>query len=287
MELRNLRQQFRTDLSGIYPDSEVDSIFYILIEDLLGLPRHILGVQPQKSITELEANQLKDSLAELKKGVPLQYIIGKTQFLDLDLEVGPGVLIPRPETAELVLWILEHHNSIGQTMRILDVGTGSGCIPIGLKSKMPNAELHGLDRSVEALNYARKNAEFHKLTIHWHEADMAIPLKIGGFFDLIVSNPPYIPEAEAQSMHTNVRDFEPSEALFVPNEIPLLYYQQLMERCNENLKVGGWLYLEIHEDFGAEVTELLHRNGFTEVLLKRDIFGKPRFVRGRMEQMIT
>lgn len=283
MELRDLRQEFRNALSGMYSDSELDAMFYILMEDLLGFPRHILGLEPQKSLTTQEANKLNASFALLKKGIPLQYVLGKSLFLDLDLEVGPGVLIPRPETEELVLWIVDNHKTQSNGMRILDVGTGSGCIPIGLKKNMSNAELHGLDSSIKALDYARKNADIHNIEILWHEADMGKALNFEGAFDLVVSNPPYIPQSEAQHMHANVRDFEPSEALFVPDNNPLIFYRHLVELCKIYLKVGGWLYLEIHERFGTEVSGLLHSNGYTDIFLKKDIFGKPRFVRGRKE----
>lgn len=282
MELRKVRQDFRSHLSGLYPDAEVDAMFYVLIQDFLGLPRHILGLEPQVSLSPQEFKKMYEVLDSLKSGQPLQYVTGRATFLDMDLAVGPGVLIPRPETEELVQWIRECHNETGAELRVLDVGTGSGCIAIGLKKMLPEAEVHGLDRSHRALFFAQKNAESQHLNISWHLADMQMPGEIVGPFDLIVSNPPYIPESEAKKMHTNVRDFEPSEALFVPDEDPLLFYKALMGLCGSELKTGGWLYLEIHENFGDEVEDLLCSHGFEDVHLKKDIFGKPRFVRGKM-----
>lgn len=281
MKLREVRLNFREGLSLLYPENEIDALFYILVQHHFGFPRHILGIEPEKELTASEAEVLTAALIELKKGVPIQYNLKKTTFLDLSIEVGPGVLIPRPETEELVHWMVASHPPNNSELRILDVGTGSGCIPLGLKSLLKHAEIHGLEKSQTALRYARSNAEVNNLFVDWHEADLFTPGDLGGAFDLIVSNPPYIPESEAEKMHVNVLDFEPSEALFVPDATPLLFYEGVLQLCDTYLKLGGWVYFEIHEDFGDQMVDLLIHHGMQEVVLKRDIFGKPRFVRGQ------
>lgn len=281
MLLREIRQIFRQDLSALYPPEEIDQMFYELMDHYLGLPRFVLGLEPDKILSREAEQPLFEALASLKRHTPLQYVTGRAYFMDMALEVGPGVLIPRPETEELVRWILDSHRADLATGRLLDVGTGSGCIAISLAVHLPGAEVHGLDLSPEALGYARRNANTQEAVVHWHQADMRDTGQVGGPFDLIVSNPPYVPVSEAADMRPNVREHEPAEALFAPQNDPLAYYRNLLDLSANALKPGGWLYVEIHERLGEEVVHLLHRAGMGEVQLKKDIFGKPRFVRGR------
>ncbi len=281
MLLREIRQIFRQELSALYPPEETDQMFYELLDHYLGLPRFVLGLEPDKILSREAEQPLFEALASLKQHTPLQYVTGRAHFMDMALEVGPGVLIPRPETEELVRWILDSHGDDLATGRLLDVGTGSGCIAIALAVHLPGAEVHGLDLSQSALGYARRNASALEAVVHWHQADMRDPGRMGGPFDLIVSNPPYVPVSEAADMRPNVREHEPAEALFAPHQDPLAYYRNLLDLSAKSLKPGGWLYVEIHERYGEEVVDLLHRAGMGEVQLKKDIFGKPRFVRGR------
>lgn len=281
MLLREIRQIFRQELSTLYPQEETDQMFYELLDQYLGLPRFVLGLEPDKILSREAEQPLFEALASLKQHTPLQYVTGKAHFMDMSLEVGPGVLIPRPETEELVRWILDSHGAELATGRLLDVGSGSGCIAIALAAYLPGAEVHGLDLSPDALAYARRNAAAQGVEIHWHQADMRHPGPVGGPFDLIVSNPPYVPVSEAAEMRPNVRDHEPAEALFAPEDDPLAYYRSLVDLSAKVLKPGGWLYVEIHERFGPEVAALLEGAGMEEVQLKKDIFGKPRLVRGR------
>lgn len=281
MLLREIRQIYRRELSGAYPPEEVDEIFYRLLDHYLGLPRFVLGLEPHKIISREDEQPLFEALASLKRHVPLQYITGKAHFMGLELEVGPGVLIPRPETEELVRWILDSHASESAGGSLLDVGTGSGCIALALAVHLRATGVHALDRSAEALAYARRNAAAQDVNIQFTEADMQEPGTLGGPFDLIVSNPPYVPESEAGAMRPNVREHEPAGALFAPDADPLRFYKSLVNLAASNLKPGGWLYVEIHERFGAEVAALFGGAGMQEVQLKKDIFDKPRFVRAR------
>lgn len=283
MLLREIRHIFRQELSPAYPSEETDQIFYELLDHYLGLPRYVLGLEPDKILSREEEQPLFEALASLKRDTPLQYVTGRAHFMDMRLEVGPGVLIPRPETEGLVRWVLDSHGGDLAEGRLLDAGTGSGCIAITLAVRLPGAEVHGLDRSPEALRFARRNAEAHGAGIHWHQADMGHPRHLGAPFDLIVSNPPYVPESEAREMRPNVREHEPAEALFAPRHDPLANYRALLDLAAASLKPGGWLYLEIHERFGDEVVGLLRQAGMGEVQLKKDIFDKPRYVRGRQE----
>ena len=280
MLLRDIRQIFRQELSALYPPEETDHIFYELLDHYLGLPRFVLGLEPDKIVSREAEQPLFEALASLKQNTPLQYVTGRAYFMDMALEVGPGVLIPRPETEELVRWILDSHGADLAAGRLLDVGTGSGCIAIALAVHLPGAEVHGLDLSPAALEYARRNAAAQGVVIHWHQADMRDVGPVGGPFDLLVSNPPYVPVSEAPDMRPNVREHEPAEALFAPQEDPLAYYRYLLGLAADALKPGGWLYVELHERFGEEVADLLRGAGMGEVQLKKDIFGKPRFVRG-------
>lgn len=282
MLLRDIRHIYRQELSGAYPPGEVDEIFYRLLDHYLGLPRFVLGLEPHKIIGREHEQPLFEALASLKQHVPLQYITGKAHFMDLELEVGPGVLIPRPETEDLVRWILKSHQVDLVGGSLLDVGTGSGCIAVALAVRLPATRVHALDRSAEALAYARRNAAAQDVNIQFTLADMQQAGPLGGPFDLIVSNPPYVPESEAGAMRPNVREHEPAGALFAPDTDPLLFYRSLARLAGANLREGGWLYVEIHERFGAEVAALFAGEGMQEVQLKKDIFGKPRFVRARL-----
>ncbi len=281
MLLREIRALYRKELAGVYPPEETEQIFYQLLEHYLDLPRFVLGLEPHKMVSREAEQPLFEALAALKRHVPLQYITGKAYFMEMELVVGPGVLIPRPETEELVRWIMESHKAGFNGGGLLDVGTGSGCIAVALAVQLPGTKVYALDRSGEALEYARRNAAAQGVEIHFSQADMQHPGPLDGPFDLIVSNPPYVPLAEAAEMRPNVREHEPAGALFAPDDDPLLFYRSLAQLAAIHLKPGGWLYVEIHERFGPAVEALLAETGMEEVQVKKDIFGKPRFVRAR------
>jgi release factor glutamine methyltransferase len=279
--LKELRARFRLELSQAYPPEEIDSIFYLLIAHYLEYPKMILALQPKKQIKGTEAARLLNALEDLKAHRPVQHIIGHACFMDMNLKVSPDVLIPRPETAELVDWIAGDFSGKRQQHIILDVGTGSGCISLGLKRHLPHAEIHGIDISEEALKIATSNAKAHNLDVMFYKGDLMDPESVPSEFDVLVSNPPYVPQCELGAMQAHVRHSEPHLALFVPDDAPLLNYHYLCELAVRKLKMNGWMYLETHEDFATGVAALLENRGFRAVEIKKDIFGKDRFVRGQ------
>ncbi|MDC6354282.1 MULTISPECIES: peptide chain release factor N(5)-glutamine methyltransferase [unclassified Robiginitalea] len=292
MLLREVRDIYRKELGGTHPPGEVDALFYRLLEHYLDLPRFVLGLEPGKMLTREEEAPLFNALSQLTAGQPVQYITGTARFLDMDLRVGPGALIPRPETEELVRWVLERHAADLREGNILDIGTGSGCIALGLAKSLSAARVTALDISGEALEVARENARHLGLDVRLVRADILTPegewpeniLNPEGEwpgYDLIISNPPYIPRGQEGQLAVHVRDHEPREALFAPDSDPLLYYRHIAGFSRRHLRGGGWLYVEIHEDFGAPTAELFREAGLLEVSLKKDIFGKDRFLCGR------
>jgi release factor glutamine methyltransferase len=286
MLLRDVRKMFRTELTPLYGQEESDRIFYLLLEHYLGLPRFVLGLDPRKNLSKEEEAPLLKALSRLKAQEPVQYIMQKAFFMDMELDVGPGVLIPRPETEELVRWILEDFPFRERSIRVLDVGTGSGCVAIALAKALPDAEVCGLDLSVQALEIAARNAGKQDVKLSLEQMDLFDASFPADSFDLIVSNPPYIPLSEARTMAPHVRDQEPHEALFVPNDHPLIYYRQLIRLAAQCLTSGGWLYVETHSRYGEEVRSLFESSGYVQIQLKKDIFGRDRYVRGRFTKPV-
>lgn len=257
----------RTSLTPVYGPEEARELAFWILEEEAGLSRSdVLACKDTKNISNIEI-----ILQKLLKKEPIQYIFGHTAWLGLDLNVTRNTLIPRPETAELVEWIE------GDRLRVLDIGTGSGCIAIALKKRHPDWHVTGLDISAEALQVARSNALKNQVEADWIQADILADVPHGKW-DVIVSNPPYICEEEKVLMDTNVLDYEPATALFVPNEDPLLFYRRIAQ-----LKLGKQLYFEINERFGQQVCEMLDFNGYFDIELKRDCYGKERMVRARIE----
>lgn len=224
-----------------------------------------------------------DVLTELKKGKPIQYIIGETDFYGLTFKVNENVLIPRQETEELVDLIIKNHQE--KELKILDIGTGSGIIPITLKSNLPNATISAIDVSENALIVAKENAQKHKVEVEFIKMDILNQQNWQQLkeFDIIVSNPPYVLQKEKELMHQNVLDFEPHLALFVENENPLLFYKTIVSFAQEKLKEKGYLHFEINEKFGKETADLLNDSGFNQIEIIKDINGKDRIVYGVKE----
>lgn len=279
--LKALREKFRRDLGEAYPQAEIDVIFSMLAAHFFGLPRTILAMEPGKELQEEDALLMLGALGELCNHRPVQYIIGRAPFMEMDLQVSPAVLIPRPETAELVDWILEEVSPESTGLRMLDIGTGSGCIALALKKCFADAEVHALDLSKEALGVARSNALEQQAEILLRQADVCNPGSDWPSFDLVVSNPPYVPLREQETMAPHVRDSEPHMALFASEGDPLEFYRCICHFAAQFLKVEGQLFVEIHKDFGGEVVALFREYGFGDIVLKKDIFGRDRFVRGR------
>lgn len=279
MKLKSIQTLFQEALVPTYPREEVNSFFYRLMEHYLGLDRFVLVLEPDYRISKEAAQPLFEALTKLRQEYPLQYILGQEHFMGYELRVNEEVLIPRPETEELVRWVLT--DPIGKTKnpKILDIGTGSGCIAIALAGNWPHARVTGLDVSEEALDIARENASRHNVEIEWILADILQNGQIRGNWDLIVSNPPYVREQEKVAMRDNVKRYEPARALFVPDKNPLMFYERIAGFAAGHLNAGGALYLEINQYLAEETALLLRERNFLEIERKKDMFGNDRMLR--------
>ncbi len=251
-----------------------------MIEAELGWSRLDLALRPDEILKKAQKEQLEKALIRLRRGEPLQYIIGETEFLGCRLKVDKNVLIPRPETEELVRWIMDEEPSAGMT--ILDIGTGSGCIPIALAKAMPGNRFSGIDVSDKALDLARKNAALNAVNVTFLKQDILHPKETLGKFDGIVSNPPYVRRSEKSLMHKNVLEYEPDLALFVEDEDPLLFYRKILEFARAHLEAGGSVYFEINEFLEEDLRRLFKKEGGTGITFKKDGFGKTRMTRIRL-----
>ena len=261
----------QSQLESAYPKDEAKALAWWIVEEETGLSRSqiLSGCKITKNFAHVQ--EVIDRLLHFE---PIQYIFGHTEWCGLDLKVTPATLIPRPETAELVEKITNYQLPI-TNCRVLDVGTGSGCIAIALKKAHPEWQVTGIDISPEAIDVARENAKRNGIEVTFQVADIFSD-SIGDF-DLVVSNPPYITESEKSSMRPNVLDFEPHTALFVPDSDPLKFYRRIAE-----LKLGKHLFFEINEAFGEEMKNLFADLGYTDILITKDIYGKARIIEGRM-----
>ena len=273
---REIIARIETPLTALYGEREARQIARIIVMELGGLCLTDLVAEPDK---ELGINELDRIIGELAAGRPLQYVLGHTEFYGLDFQVREGVLIPRPETEELVRTIVERHRS-DSGLRILDIGTGSGCIAVTLAAELPDARVTAVDISDTALRIARRNAERHRQTVRFERRDI-LTGPPEGEFDLIVSNPPYVTESEKRQMSPNVLRYEPHRALFVPDDDPLLFYRAIAGLGRRLFAPGGTVYFEIDERFGTQTVELLENEGYREIVLSKDFFGKPRTVSAR------
>ncbi len=285
MLLKEVQKLFHQELDEHYGKPEVQSFFDLLVHHYLGLERFVLALQPQFSITKEEESLFFAALAKLKTEVPIQYIIGKTTFCGLDFEVNHHVLIPRPETEELVYWILDDVKDKDAHLRILDVGTGSGCIAISLAKNLPNASVVAIDISEEALQVAEENAKNLGVTVHFQQMNALDLWSVDGPFDIIVSNPPYVRDSEQLQMRSNVLNHEPHMALFVKDEDPLLFYKAISSNAVDKLKGGGQLFFEINQYLSREMTDLLEGNHFQDIQLKNDINQNPRMISGSIKKL--
>ncbi|MBP8791822.1 MAG: peptide chain release factor N(5)-glutamine methyltransferase [Lutibacter sp.] len=278
MQLLQFKNHFFSELSNIYPTTEIQSFFKLLIEFKLGLNRIETALQPAFEINTENEVYLQSALQELKNHIPIQYIIGKTEFYGLTFRVTNDVLIPRPETEELVNWIVQE-NDQSEKLKILDIGTGSGCIAISLAKLLPNSEVTAIDISSEALKIAKENALLNNVTIHFLEKNILETTELPHNFDIIVSNPPYVRELEKEQMHPNVLRNEPHLALFVKDNNPLLFYDKIADLAKSNLTTNGTLYFEINQYLGSEMKELLQHKGFTTVELRKDLYDVDRMLK--------
>ncbi|WP_018629543.1 peptide chain release factor N(5)-glutamine methyltransferase [Niabella aurantiaca] len=277
MALKNIEQSFVTELGVLYPQNEAQHIWYLVIESLTGMN---LRNNPDQRFTP-DPCYIK-MLAEIKKRLlkaePVQYILNEAWFYDIPFYVDKNVLIPRPETEELADRIIREYRN-RQPLRVLDIGTGSGCIPVILKRKLPQATVSACDVSPGALKVARKNAATHGVEIDFKELDILDERNWEQLqeVDVLVSNPPYIPETDKTAMHRNVLDHEPHLALFVPNDDPLLFYRKIAGLAHRILHPQGRIYLEVHEQQAGATASLYESHGFSAVI-QNDLQGKQRFV---------
>lgn len=271
---RDVRKYYASLLSRLYDGREALCIIELLLEKYFGISRIDIALNDNLRLNESELLQINSSVKELLTGKPIQYLLGETEFCGLKFVVDENVLIPRPETAEIVERIIE--NSVGGE-KILDLGTGSGCIAVTLAKKIPEAAVTAIDISDGALSIARRNAEYSDAKVDFRRDDI-LNLHLGEDeqFDIIVSNPPYICESEKSQMHKNVKDFEPSEALFVHDCEPFIFYRAIFETAERHLKENGIIYLEINERFGAEMKSLASGYGFGEIMILKDFREKER-----------
>jgi release factor glutamine methyltransferase len=280
MTIKHYRNYFIQELTPLYDVGEVESFFYLILEAKHQLQRVDLALQPELAFSESELKIWSFILEQLKKEIPIQYILGVTHFYGLEFEVNSAVLIPRPETEELVDWIVQKSKIKNQKskIKILDIGTGSGCIAIALAKNLPNAQVFALDVSEKALATAKRNAELNQVTIQFLHQSILETVDLAQEFDVIVSNPPYVRELEKQEIKKNVLDNEPHLALFVEDNDALIFYRKIAQLAQKNLNPQGQLYFEINQYLGQEMLDLLREMGFKNCELRKDIYGNDRMI---------
>ena len=278
MTYREAEQRLASDLQIIYSIRESGQLASWVMEKITGLQRVDRLLQKNQPLSSDQEEQWVLISARMLEHEPIQYVLNEAPFMGLVLEVNRHTLIPRPETEELVSWVLDDHTE--KNLRVLDAGTGSGCIALALKKQQPSWEITAGDSSLEALQVAAKNAARYQLHMHFAEMDMLNPQDPGwgGKYQVIVSNPPYIPSMHEASLATHVKAFEPTAALFVPNENPLLFYKALVAAAPLHLEKGGWLYVEINDSLG-DATLQLFQNANWKAELRKDFQGNNRMIR--------
>jgi release factor glutamine methyltransferase len=292
MKIKNLKTYFFSELQSIQEDSEIESFFFILTEYLHNLKRIDVSLHPDFEVSEADLVKWNSIISELKTEKPIQYITGEAWFYGLRFEVNENTLIPRPETEELVEWIIEESKNLkiqqSKNLTILDIGTGSGCIPIALKKEIPNATVLAIDVSEKALEMARKNAVDNEVEVNFIlqnilEIDSLNELRTPNFelpaqFDIIVSNPPYVRNLEKQEIKKNVLDYEPHLALFVEDTDALLFYRKIAQLALTSLTPNGKLFFEINQYLAKETVALLEKLGFKNIELRKDFVGNDRMI---------
>jgi len=274
MILKQAIEQLKSGLAGVAEPQEVQAMIRVICEDVFNYDQVDVALRQESELPEFAQERIADIISRLQRHEPLQYIVGSARFHGHKFKVTPATLIPRPETAQLVDMIVDENTA--PDLRVLDMGTGSGCIAISLARALKFPQVDALDISRDALAVARENAQALKVKVRFFESDMLAP-QPDGRYDIIVSNPPYICWSERESMDRNVKDYEPGQALFVPDNDPLLFYKAIAPYAARSLEHGGRLYLEINQRFGNEIKRLLEDNGFDETRIIEDSFGKVRF----------
>jgi release factor glutamine methyltransferase len=277
-KVRTLRSYFQEELSGLYDEGEIQQFAYMAFEFYFGWSRAELQLNIENQLSESEILKIHFCIKSLKKQVPIQYILGEAEFCDMRLKVNQDVLIPRPETEEIVAWIAD--DFAGKSPTIIDIGTGSGAIALALQKAVPNSKVFGMDVSSKALDVANENKEAIESQVEFQLSDIMSDDFSWALheYDVIVSNPPYIGEAEGIEMDANVLNYEPHLALFVPDGDPLLFYTQISAFAFKRLCPGGRLYFEINRQYGKEIIANLEQHGFKDVTLRKDINDNDRMI---------
>ncbi len=264
-------------MSGYYTQSEVSALTRIIATEMLGIPQMTFFLKDEVTLADKQEKLLDNAIERLKKHEPIQYILGYSDFCGLRFKVTPATLIPRPETSELVEWIAADYS--GKAVNILDIGTGSGCIAVSLAHKLPMSNVTAWDISNDALAVATENSKANGCAVTFELKDVLAYEPTGEKFDIIVSNPPYIKENEKNAMHSNVLDWEPHTALFVPDSDPLLFYRTIAKKGLSLLKPEGTIYFEINRAHGAETMEMLAGFGYTGIELRKDFADNDRMIK--------
>lgn len=274
MILKEAIEQLKNGLAAVAEPQEAQAMIRIICEDIFNYDQVDVALRQDSELPEFAQQRITDIISRLQRHEPLQYIVGSARFHGHRFKVTPAVLIPRPETEQLVDLIVDENSA--SDLRVLDIGTGSGCIAISLARALKFAQVDALDVSRDALAVARENAAALKVRVNFFESDILSP-QPAARYDIIVSNPPYVCWNERESMDCNVKDYEPGQALFVPDNDPLLFYKAIAPYAAQSLEKGGRLYLEINQRFGQEVKKLLEENGLDEIRIIEDSYGNTRF----------
>src|SRR5690606_15551857 len=279
MKLIDIKKIFYSELENVFEKNEIDTFIKRTAEENLNLKPFELALNTDMFIEKPKEEMFLKAVSELKKEKPLQQILGKTYFYGLEFIIKEHVLIPRPETEELVDWIVNDNKLSPLGLNILDIGTGSGCIAVSLAKNLPGSEVFAIDVSKEALIIARENAEKNNVEVGFIKMDILKARQLPSQFDVIVSNPPYVRTLEKNTIKKNVLEYEPHLALFVDDDDPLLFYDKISKLSINHLKEKGSLYFEINQYLGKELVELLKKNGLKKIELKTDFFGNNRFIK--------
>ncbi len=280
MKINKYKDNFIKSLLPFYDEIEAESFFYLILDNKHQLRRIDLALDVNKEFSENDISYWNTVLEKLKTQIPIQYILGTTYFYGLEFTVDENVLIPRPETEELVDWIIKLNSRISnnKNIKILDIGTGSGCIAISLANNIPDSEVFAIDISEKALDVAKKNAILNKVPVTMLHKNILETTDLNQKFDIIVSNPPYVRNIEKSEIKPNVLDNEPHLALFVSDTEPLIFYKKIAELAAANLKINGQLFFEINQYLGKETQDLLKSIGLKNIELRKDIYGNDRMI---------
>ncbi|WP_298326494.1 peptide chain release factor N(5)-glutamine methyltransferase [uncultured Dokdonia sp.] len=285
MNIDEFRIYFREQLVGMYEPEEIENLCFLTLEHILKMNRVEVSLSRKMDISTSTLSQLNEVTSRLSLSEPIQYIIGTTEFYGMEFQVNPATLIPRPETEELVDWIITDKveslvkSETKEKLKVLDIGTGSGCIAISIAKNLSSAHVEAIDISQEALATAYQNAKMNEADVTFYNQDVLAVEELEHKYDVIVSNPPYVRMLEKKEMRDNVLSNEPDSALFVSDDDPLIFYRKIGELAFESLSVNGFLYFEINEYLGKEMIDLLKGIGFSDIELKRDMFGKDRMIK--------